>query len=164
MPNQLLQYICVTGPVAVAGGGASVANINPDPHRHGYVFVPLNRMTVIFASDAAARAAVDELRSMHIEGPAIDVFIGEEGAEALDLSALGQSSLVRTIRNIESLTVQIADRSKDRADAALRAGGIVLAILLDGHEDEKDAVAALLRRHGGVAVRYWGRWTIEAFD
>jgi hypothetical protein len=60
--------------------------------------------------------------------------------------------------------VPIAGRSNDYADAALRAGGIAIAVLLDGHESQKDAVAALLRRHGGVATRYWGLWTIEAFD
>jgi hypothetical protein len=72
-----------------------VANINPDPHRHGYVFVPHNRVTAVFASEIAARAAVDELRTLGLEGSAIDVFVGEDGADALDLSASGRGPVVR---------------------------------------------------------------------
>ena len=141
-----------------------MANINPDPHAYGYVFVPLNRVTALFESDDAAKAAVGDLQALGLEAPAIDVFIGERGAAALDLAALGHGAVVRMLRNIESLTVQIAEHSKDDADTTLKAGGIAVAILMDGREAMKDDVAAVLRRHGATSIRYWGRWTIEALD
>lgn len=141
-----------------------MANINPDPHLYGYAFVPHNRVTALFASDTDARAAVGQLRALPIDASAIDVFIGEDGAAALDLEALDRGIVVRTLRNIESLMVQIADHSKDDADATLKAGGIAVAILMDERESMKDDVAAVLRRHGARSIRYWGRWTIEALD
>ena len=119
-----------------------MANINPDPHRYGYVFVPLNRVTALFSSDADAKAAVGEVKALGIEATAIDVFIGEDGAAALDLTGLEHGTVVRT----------------------LRTGGIAIAILMDQRESMKDDVAAVLRRHRAWAIRYWGRWTIEGLD
>jgi hypothetical protein len=141
-----------------------VANINPDPHRYGYVFVPLNRVTALFSSAVDAKAAVGELKSLGIAAEAIDVFIGDEGAAALDLTGFGHGSVVRTLRNLESLTVQIAEQTANDAERTLKTGGIAIAILMDDRESMKDDVAALLRRHHAAAIRYWGRWTIEALD
>ena len=141
-----------------------MANINPDPHRYGYVFVPLNRVTALFSSDADAKAAVGEVKALGIEATAIDVFIGEDGAAALDLTGLEHGTVVRTLRNLESLTVQIAEQTTHDAEKTLRTGGIAIAILMDQHESMKDDVAAVLRRHRARAIRYWGRWTIEALD
>jgi hypothetical protein len=141
-----------------------VANINPDPHRYGYVFVPLNRVTALFESGADAKAAVGEVQALGIDARAIDVFVGEDGAAALDLEGLEHGSVIRTLRNLESLMVQIAEQTTDDAEQTLKSGGIAVAILMDERESLKDEVAAVLRRHEARAIRYWGRWTIEALD
>jgi len=141
-----------------------MANINPDPHRYGYVFVPLNRITALFSSDADAKAAVGELKVLGIDAGAIDVFIGEDGANALDLAGFEHGAVVRMLRNLESLTVQIAEHTTQDAERTLRTGGIAIAILMDQRESMKDDIAAVLRRHDARAIRYWGRWTIEALD
>lgn len=46
-------------------------------------------------------------------------------------------------------------------DAALRAGGCVIGVLLAGKEDQKDQVAAILKANHGQLIHYWSRWTIE---
>jgi hypothetical protein len=141
-----------------------MANINPDPHRYGYAFVPLNRVTAVFQSEADARAAVGGIRALGINPAGIDVFIGEKGATALDLAGLAHGPVVRTLRRLEALTVQIAQQTSDYAAATLMAGGIAVAILMDGHESLTSGVAAVLRRHRGRAIRHWNRWTIEGLD
>jgi hypothetical protein len=141
-----------------------MANINPDPHRYGYVFVPLNRVTALFSSESDARAVLGELKGLGVEGSAIDVFVGDDGASALDLTGFEHGPVVRPLRNLESLTVQIAEQTTHDAEQMLRTGGIAIAILMDRRESMKDDIAAVLRRHHARAIRYWGRWTIEVLD
>jgi len=92
------------------------------------------------------------------------VFVGEQGAEALDLSGEGHGTVTRILRNFEALMVQMAGDSHKRVDAALKTGGVALAVLMDGKEAMKDEVATLVKRQRGKVIRYWSRWTIEAMD
>ena len=141
-----------------------MANINPDPHDYGYAFIPLNRVTALFSSSDDARAAVKELHAMGFGPKTLDVFVGKEGAAALDLSAEGHGVVMRVLRNVEALMVQIAGDSHQRADATLNTGGVAIAVLMDGKEAMKKTVGTLLKRHRAEVVRYWSRWTIESMD
>ncbi|MGV3516042.1 hypothetical protein [Luteitalea sp.] len=53
--------------------------------------------------------------------------IGEDGAAALDPSGLEHDSVVRTLRNLESLTVQIARQTTLDAEETLTTGSIAIA-------------------------------------
>ena len=141
-----------------------MADINPDPHDYGYAFIPLNRITALFSSSDDARAAVKELHTLGFGPKTLDVFVGEQGAEALDLSGEGHGTVTRILRNFEALMVQMAGDSHKRVDAALKTGGVALAVLMDGKEAMKDEVATLVKRQRGKVIRYWSRWTIEAMD
>jgi hypothetical protein len=142
----------------------TMANINPDPHEYGYVFIPLNRITSLFASRDDARAAVNEVCSIGFLPQNIDVFVGSEGAATLDLSGAAHGAAIRRVRDFEAFMVGAAGDAHQRADTALKAGGVAIAILMDGNEARKTDLAALLRRHHATVVRYWGRWTIESLD
>ncbi len=141
-----------------------MANINPDPHEFGYLFIPLNLITALFARSDDARAAVKELRTLGFGPASLDVFVGEKGAAALDALGEGQSAVTRILRNFEALMVQMAGDSHQQADAVLNKGGVAMAVLMDGEEAKKDEVATLLRRHHGEVIRYWSRWIIESMD
>jgi hypothetical protein len=141
-----------------------MANINPDPHEYGYAFIPLNRVTALFSSSDDARAAVKELHTLGFGPQTLDVFVGEQGAAALDLSGEGHGTVTRILRNFEALIVQIAGDSHKKADAALNTGAVAVAVLMDGKEAMKEGVATLLKRHRAEVIRYWSRWTIESMD
>ena len=142
-----------------------MANMNPNPHEYGYVFIPLNRITSLFASRDDARAAVNEMCSIGFLPQNIDVFVGEEGAATLDLSGAAQGgAAIRRVRDFEAFMVGVAGDAHQCADTAWKAGGVAIAILMDGNEARKTDLAALLRRHHATVVRYWGRWTIESLD
>ena len=141
-----------------------MATVNPNPHEYGYVFIPLNRITALFASKEDARDAVNALYSLGFAPENLDVFVGEEGAAALDLSGEGHGPVARGLRNFEALMVQVAGDSHQQTHAALNDGSIAVAVLMDGKETMKDEVAALLRRHRATVIRYWSRWTIESLD
>lgn len=139
-------------------------DVNPNPHEFGYVFVPLNRITALFDATEDARNAVQALKALGFGPGTLDVFVGVEGAAALDLSGEAHGVATRAIRNFEAFMVQVAGDSHKQMDTALKAGGVAVAVLMDGKEDRKDDVAALLRDHRAGTVRYWSRWTIEALD
>src|SRR6185503_1700255 len=102
-------------------------DINPNPHEYGYVFIPINRITALFASENDLREAVKELFSAGFAPENLDIFVGEQGADALDLTGEGHGTVTRRVRNFEALMVQVAGDSHQRADEALRAGGAAVA-------------------------------------
>jgi hypothetical protein len=110
------------------------------------------------------RDAVKELYSAGFAPENIDIFVGEHGADMLDLAGEGHGTVTRRVRNFEALMVHPASDSNRRVDEALRAGGSAVAVLMDGKETMKEDVASLLKRHRAIMIRYWGRWTIESLD
>jgi hypothetical protein len=136
--------------------------LNPDPHASGYVFIPAGRITSLFASREDAKGAVEELVALGYRDR-MEVFIGEAGAEQLDLSGEAHGTVTRRFRNLEALLIPESGETLRRADAALRAGGVVLAVRLDG-EKGKEEVAACFRKHHGTVIRFWSRWAIETLD
>lgn len=136
-------------------------NLNPDPHAYGYVFVPVNRVTSVFASPDDVRCVLAELRALGFDAASLDVFVGDAGAAALDLSGEKSGWVTRKIRDLESLLTLAAGDSHRAADEALRAGGALVAILMDGKEPLKDQVRTLLLRSHATVIRYWGRWSVE---
>jgi hypothetical protein len=137
-----------------------MAQVNPDPHAHGYVFIPTNRVTGVFASYGDLQGALRALEPLGFDPQQIDVFAGEEGAELLDLCGQRHGIGTRIIRNIEAL-VSDDTALHQQADATLRAGGGVIGILMDGKESMKDSVVAALKANNGQLIHYWGRLTTE---
>jgi hypothetical protein len=137
-----------------------MAQVNPDPHAHGYVFIPTNRITGVFASYDDLQGALRALEPLGFAPHQIDVFAGEEGADLLDLCGQRHGVGTRIIRNIAALVSDDTDLHQ-QADATLRAGGGVIGILMDGKESLKDRVVAALKANNGHLIHYWGRLSTE---
>jgi hypothetical protein len=139
-----------------------MAELNPDPHASGYVFIPAGRVTSLFASPDDAKRAVGALLALGYKG-AVEVFIGEAGADTLDLSGEAHGTATRRLRNLEALLIPESGETLRQADTMLRAGGVVVAVRLDDGKG-KEEVAATFRQHHGTVVRYWSRWIVESLD
>jgi hypothetical protein len=133
---------------------------NPDPHAHGYVFTPANRVTGMFASYDDLQGALQELEPLGFDRQHIDVFAGPEGAALLDLCGQRHGIVARIMRNIEVL---LSDDTSlhQQADDTLRAGGCVIGVLMDGNESMKEQVAAVLKANNGQMIHYWNRLATE---
>jgi hypothetical protein len=133
-----------------------MAQVNPDPHAHGYVFIPTNRVTGIFASYDDLQGALRALEPLGFDPQHIDVFAGPEGAELLDLCGQRHGVGTQILRNLAALVSDDTELHQ-QADATLRAGGGVIGILMDGKEPMKEQVAAVLKANNGRLIHYWGR-------
>jgi hypothetical protein len=138
-----------------------MAQVNPDPHESGYVFIPANRVTGIFSTVKDAQGALQALNAQGWGTQHIDVFVGAEGADTLDLQGQRHGGVVRVMRNIEAFIGDVEAELHRQADAALRAGGCVMGVLMAGKEGQKDQVAAILKANHGQLIHYWSHWTIE---
>jgi hypothetical protein len=134
--------------------------MNPDPHAHGYVFIPTNRVTSLFSSYNDLQGALRALEPLGFAPQDIDVFAGPEGAELLDLCGQRHGVVTRLIRNMAALVSDDTELHQ-QADAVLRAGGGVIGILMDGKESMKEQVAAVLKANNGQLIHYWGRLTTQ---
>lgn len=137
-----------------------MAQVNPDPHAQGSVFIPTNRVTGLFASYDDLQGALRALAPLGFDPQHIDVFAGPEGAELLDLCGQRHGVATWMLRNIAALVSDDAALLQ-QADAVLRAGGGVIGVLMDEKEPMKEQVAAVLKANNAQMVHYWGRLTTE---
>ena len=137
-----------------------MAHVNPDPHAQGYVFIPTNRVTGLFASYDDLQGALLALQPLGFDPQHIDVFAGTEGAELLDLCGQRHGVATWLVRNLAAL---VSDDTAllQQADAVLRAGGGVIGVLMDDKESMKEQVAAVLKANHAQTVHYWGRLATE---
>jgi hypothetical protein len=137
-----------------------MAEVNPNPHAEGYVFIPTNRITGIFSSYDDLQETLRALEPLGFDPQHIDVFAGPEGAQILDLCGQRHGLTTWMIRNIAALVSDDASLH-EQADATLRAGGGVIGILMDDKESMKEQVVAVLKANNAQMINYWGRFTTE---
>jgi hypothetical protein len=107
--------------------------VNPDSYAQGYVFIPTNRVTGLFASYDDLQGALWALQPLGFDPQQIDVFAGTEGAELLDLCGQRHGVATWMIRNLAALVSDDAALLQ-QADAVLRAVGGAIAVLIDDKE------------------------------
>ena len=138
-----------------------MALLNPDLDANGYVFIPANRVTGIFSRFADAQEGLRALKADGWDDQHVIVFCGVEGADKLDLPGEQHGAVFRMIRKIEAIVGDVESDVFPDADAALRKGGCVVGVLMDGKEEQKEEVAAILKASHGQSIQYWGHWTVE---
>lgn len=156
-----------------------MARINCDPYEGGHIFVLVNRVTCLFDTEPEALAAVRALEQAGVVTDDIDVFIGEQGAQCLDLSGRGHGRAVRLLRSIEEAVSDMGETSH-RIDAGLRRGETLVCVklhkrpllnhdaegrlhvaLFERQNDEKHRALGVLKSLHAHEIHYWGSWNVE---
>jgi hypothetical protein len=134
--------------------------VNPDPHKTTYQFLPQRCVTATFDSPVTAAAATTRLREAGFAESAIRVYIGEEGANEIDIDAEKQSLPTKLL---QSLTKALADDAGylERAAGKLRQGGAFVSVTVDEDQEAAERASAVLKAAGGEGVQHWGDWTTE---
>jgi diadenosine tetraphosphate (Ap4A) HIT family hydrolase len=138
-----------------------MARINPDPYAGGHVFALVNHVTSLLDNEDAAMATVRALEESGVATDDIDVFVGEQGAQRLDLSGNGHGAVIRLLRRLEA-AVGDEGAPNHRIDAALRRGASLLSVKVRNRKsDEKARVFKVLKALHGHEIHYWGAWSFE---
>lgn len=156
-----------------------MARINCDPYEGGHLFVLVDRVTCLFDREDEAMAAVEALERDGVAPEDIDVFMGEQGAECLDLSGRRHGRAVRLLRSIEDAMTDMGEASQ-RIDAAVRGGAALLSVklhkkplihqdedggihlaLFERSSDERARALRVLKARHAHEIHYWGTWSVE---
>lgn len=156
-----------------------MVQVNRDPYAGGHLFALVNRVTCLFDSEDEAMGAARALEENGVAPADIDVFVGEQGAQCLDLSGRNHGTAVRLLRTIEE-TVADMGVASHRIDEALRAGATLLCVklhkrplisqdadggihisLFERQSEEKARALRVLKARHAHEIHYWGTWAVE---
>jgi hypothetical protein len=138
-------------------GGVSV-NHNVDHPDASHLPYPTNRLLGLVGSQEAALRVVERLKSEGLSEDQMEVFFGDEGADALH-SVHDNSGLLGRLRQITGNLGPEPEQSKEYEEA-LRAGKVLIGVQAPDEslmERARDALAA----EGSESLRYYGRLAIR---
>ena len=136
-----------------------MVTVNPDPHEAGYRYSPTKYLTAIFTSQAEMSPVVDDLADANLNEE-LQVFVGNEGVERLDVSGKNHGVMTRLYRDMEQFFTDETDHLR-KTELALKAGGFAIAVLTGDDEAKKARAVAILKSHQANEICYWGRWATE---
>ena len=123
---------------------------------------PTNRLMAVIDDPAEAAAAMAELRASGVPTRDLEILRGPEGADRMDGTGDVGRGLGRIRRWVDfTLMDQLVDFA--HYEFALRAGRAVVMVRVEG-DVSKAAALAILRRHGGHFINYYGRFATEELD
>ena len=132
------------------------------PSAHGSIGYPRNRLLAVVEDPAEAAAAMVELAASGISTQDLELLLGDEGADRMDGTGDQSGRLGRLRRAFEfALVDQLVDFAS--YEWALRNGRAVVMVDVSGDEP-KAAAHAILKRHGGHFINYYGRFATEELD
>jgi hypothetical protein len=155
-----------------------MARVNCDPYEGGHLFALVNHVTCLFDHEDEGRAAVRALEQDGVATDDIDLFVGERGAQCVDLSGREHGRALRLLRSLDA----VADNTDTthRIDDALRRGATLLSVrlhkrpllshdeegrlhvhLFERLNDEKARALKVLQALHAHEIHYWGPWTVE---
>ena len=116
----------------------------------------------IMPSAAAADAAVSELVGERVAPDAIRVLVGEDAALRIDGRGKHHGLMARIYRLVQFTQMDQAPDFR-RYELEARRGHPVVAVR-ETDAARRRAVRAILRRHGGHFINFYGRFFTETLD
>jgi hypothetical protein len=137
-----------------------MTEVNPNPHKPNYQFLPQRCVTALFESPVTAAGAVKALRDAQFPESDIQLFAGKEGAKQLDVDAEKQSTATKLL---QAVTKALADDGSylERVAGKLRQGYALVSVAVDNDQRAAEQASNILKEQGGTDVQHWGDWTTE---
>ena len=129
-----------------------------------FTFDPTNKIIGIIDDPTEAKAAVRDLRAADFTADEIEVLMGEEGAQGIDMSGEGHEASVHIVPSTQKLpTYYDAPVIVRRVEEEMLAGHYVIGITAKEPEARARALD-ILKSHGGHFINFYGRWAAEALE
>ena len=136
-----------------------MATVNAQPPSKGK-YSPANRVTGLFAGRDVLEPILESLRQAEFLDGDIDVFMGHEGAEILDVHAEKVGPVLRLWRDLE-LALTDETEIHQEVDQTLRNGGMAILVFTDGNDAKKVLAAQIMKAYHPKDTRYFGQWSVE---
>lgn len=82
----------------------------------------------------------------------VNVLHGEEGMRVIDPDGEYSGPLGRLVRAFQKFTTGVDERTLGAMKAALEAGQYILTVDMDGSEETRDEIHAIMRKHGATNI------------
>jgi hypothetical protein len=125
-----------------------------------FVFVPVHAVVMLLPDEVNARDAWAALADMGISVDEVRILAGVTGAELLDARGASHGHLARFFRRMQHLGS--GENALHVYDEGLRNGGAVM--IVPCARDTAERVARAAEEHGGRALAYFGRGTLEVLS
>ncbi len=123
---------------------------------------PTDHLMGILPTEAAARAATDDLVAAGVPAGAITILVGEDAAVRIDGRGRHHGLLARIYRLIQFTQMDQAPDFR-RYEVEARRGHPVIAIR-EPDAERRRLVRTVLRRHGAHFTNFYGRVYTETLD
>lgn len=135
--------------------------INPDPHKDGFELQPTDNVTAELSSLETAQEVAKILGMKGVGRDAVNVYIGEEGLEKIDLDGQEHGLYAFLLRSIQHISHEW--RIHESAKTALEEGRVLISIQTDGSEDQIETVVRELKPHDAEKITFWGSLATKHF-
>jgi hypothetical protein len=134
----------------------------PSKPTRRFIGYPTGALLSVIPDAEAAAAAAAALRAAGIPDHEITILRGEEGADRLDGTG-AVNGLIARLRRLVSFTLM--DQLVDMAlyERAVRDGHVVVMVKPRSEAQKAEAIA-VLRKHGGHFINFYGRFATEEIE
>ncbi|MDJ0752321.1 MAG: hypothetical protein QNJ45_02300 [Ardenticatenaceae bacterium] len=104
-------------------------------------------------------------KSLHEAGyDEVQHLFGEDGFHQLDPEGKEHGLVVRALRAFQRFTTEVEERTLDRLGEALKSCQYAVAVQTDGSNNQKEEVRSIMHQHGGTAIFFSSRFSIELME
>jgi hypothetical protein len=129
-----------------------------------FTFDPTNKIVGIIDDPTNAKAALRDLRAAGFTADEIEVLMGEEGAQRIDVTGEGHEASVHIVRSTQKPpTYYDAPVIVRRIEQEVMAGHYIIGVAAKEPEARQRALD-ILKSHGGHFINFYGRWAAEVLE
>jgi hypothetical protein len=129
-----------------------------------FTFDPTNKVIGIIDDPGEVKAALRDLRAAGFTAGEIEVVMGEEGAQPIDVTGGEHGVSVHVVRSTQRLPVYYdVPALVGQIKEMLLAGQYVIGVAAEAPE-ARDRAHGILKSHGGHFIHFSGRWAAEALE
>ena len=127
-------------------------------------FVPYKKVIGIIDDPADVEAAIRDLRAAGFAADEIEILVGKEGAQRVDVTAEGQEALVHTLPATQKLRHYFDAPGIVRQIEEVLQGGRYCVAVPAGESEGRERAREILKSHGGHFINFYGPLVAESLD